>query len=115
MGIKKDELVDRAILLYLDNLSKYLELKQEMHDWDILSDEALLNFEKSLWKKAHSGSTYFQCAGIEISQYSGSETIKKQWVNNNFYSFSFSSESNRQEKTKKQDRGIRELNFECDW
>ena len=48
LGIKKDELVGRAILLYLDNLSKYLELKQEMHDWDILSDEALLNFEKSL-------------------------------------------------------------------
>lgn len=48
LGIKKQELIDRAILLYLDNLSKYLELKKEMREWDILSDEALTNFEKSL-------------------------------------------------------------------
>lgn len=48
LGIKKQQLVDRAILLYIDNLSKYLELKEEMKEWDYLSDEALLNFEKSL-------------------------------------------------------------------
>lgn len=47
LGIEKDELVDRAILVYLDNMSKYLELKQEMKEWDALSDEALINFEKS--------------------------------------------------------------------
>lgn len=48
LGIKRQELIDRAILLYLDNIGKYLSLKQEMKEWDILSDEALLNFEKSL-------------------------------------------------------------------
>jgi len=48
LGIKEKELIDRAILLYLDNISKYLSLKQEMKEWDLLSDEALMNFEKSL-------------------------------------------------------------------
>lgn len=48
LGMKREKLVDRAILLYLDNLSKYLDLKQEMKEWDILSDEALQNFEQSL-------------------------------------------------------------------
>ena len=48
LGIKRSKLIDRAILLYLDNLSKYLNLKKEMKEWDILSDEALSNFEKSL-------------------------------------------------------------------
>ncbi len=48
LGIQKQEFVDRAILLYLDNLEKYLNLKQEMQEWDILSDEALFNFEKTL-------------------------------------------------------------------
>ena len=48
LGIKKEELIDRAILLYLDNIGKYLDLKQEMKEFDILSDEALMNFEKSL-------------------------------------------------------------------
>jgi len=48
LGIKKEELIDGAILLYLDNLEKYIELKKEMKDWDKLSDEAFLKFEKSL-------------------------------------------------------------------
>lgn len=48
LGIKKQELVDRAVLLYLDSISKYLNLKHEMKEWDILSDEALTNFEKSI-------------------------------------------------------------------
>ena len=48
LGIQRQEFVDRAILLYLDNLEKYLHLKQEMQEWDVLSDEALLNFEKTL-------------------------------------------------------------------
>jgi len=46
--IKKEEIIDRAILLYLDSIKKYLDLKQELKGWDILSDEALFNFEKSL-------------------------------------------------------------------
>ncbi|MBI2550041.1 hypothetical protein HYV83_02570 [Candidatus Woesearchaeota archaeon] len=48
LGVKKESLIDRAILLYLDNLSRYAELKKEMKEWDFLSDEALINFEKSL-------------------------------------------------------------------
>ena len=46
LGIEKEELVDRALLLYLDNINKYVELKKELKEWDTLSDEALLNFEK---------------------------------------------------------------------
>ncbi len=48
LGIKKQRLVDKAILLYLDNINKYLDLKKEMKEWDYLSDEALSNFEDSL-------------------------------------------------------------------
>lgn len=48
LGIAKKQLVERAILLYLDNLSKYISLKKEMREWDFLSDEALSKFEKSL-------------------------------------------------------------------
>jgi len=48
LGIEKTGLIDRVILFYLDNLSKYLELKEEMRSWDALSDEALSNFECTL-------------------------------------------------------------------
>ena len=48
LGIGKKELVDRAILTYIDSVSRFLELKKEFKEWDELSDEALLNFEKSL-------------------------------------------------------------------
>ena len=48
LGIQKQEFVDRAILLYLDNIEKYLNLKREMQEWDALSDEALSDFEKAL-------------------------------------------------------------------
>ncbi len=47
-GIGKEELVDRAILVYLDQMNKYFELKEEFEIWDELSDEALENFERSL-------------------------------------------------------------------
>ncbi len=48
MGIDKKELVDRAILTYIDSVSKLLDLKKEFKSWEKLSDEALLNFEKAL-------------------------------------------------------------------
>ena len=48
IGIKKQDLVEMALLLYLDNSSKYLELKQEIKEWDFISDEALINFEKEI-------------------------------------------------------------------
>ncbi len=48
LGIEDKEIVDRAIIVYLDSIEKMLELKREMKDWDALSDEALISFEKSL-------------------------------------------------------------------
>ena len=47
LGIKKQELIDKAISLYLNNLKKTAALKKEIKEWDSLSDEALINFEKS--------------------------------------------------------------------
>ncbi len=48
LGLKKNELADKALLLYLDNISKHVALKKEMKKWDFLSDEAFVNFEKAL-------------------------------------------------------------------
>lgn len=48
LGIKDAEIVNRAVLVYLDNLQKYMELKKELAAWDSLSDEAILNFERQL-------------------------------------------------------------------
>ncbi len=48
LGIERSKIIDRAILIYLDNLAKYIDLKHEMKAWDALSDEALINFEKAL-------------------------------------------------------------------
>ena len=47
LGMNEKELIDRAILVYLDSRRSYLELKDELKAWDLLSDEALLDFEKS--------------------------------------------------------------------
>lgn len=47
-GMEKEEIIDRAILLYLDSIQKQLELKKELKMWDLLSDEALENFERDL-------------------------------------------------------------------
>ena len=48
LGIQKKELIRRAIIVYLDAISKDLSLRKEMAELDELSDEALYNFEKSL-------------------------------------------------------------------
>ena len=48
LGVDEQEIVDRALLVYLDNMNKYLQLKKEMEVWDVLSDEALEDFERSL-------------------------------------------------------------------
>ena len=48
LGIGERQLVESAILLYLDKISKYLNLKKEMNQWDSLSDKALMNFDISL-------------------------------------------------------------------
>jgi len=46
--LEKEEIVNKALLLYLDNIEKYLELKKEFRTWDKLSDEALQNFWRDL-------------------------------------------------------------------
>jgi hypothetical protein len=48
LGIDKEEIVNRAILLYMDSIEKLLLLKKEMNIWDKLSDEALEKFEMGL-------------------------------------------------------------------
>ncbi len=47
LGLKKQEVIDKALLLYLDNLYQYKEFKKEMKAWDLLSEEAWTHFEKS--------------------------------------------------------------------
>ena len=48
LGINDKKLIDRAIIVYLDAIQKQIDLKREMKLWDELSNEALINFEKSL-------------------------------------------------------------------
>ncbi len=48
LDLEEEEIINRAVLLYLDNIQKYLELKKEFKAWDELSDEALGNFERNL-------------------------------------------------------------------
>jgi len=47
-GLKKKDVVNRALSLYLDSLNQFLDLKNELKIWDSLSDEALSNFEKRI-------------------------------------------------------------------
>jgi hypothetical protein len=47
-GIQEENLIQRAILYYLDSIQKQVDLYDEMHTWDRLSDEALVNFEETL-------------------------------------------------------------------
>ena len=48
LGFNETEIMERAVLLYIDSIQKQINLKQELGAWDDLSDEALNNFEKSL-------------------------------------------------------------------
>jgi len=51
LGVDEENLIQRAVLFYLDELQKQVDLKQEMNQWDMLSNEALMNFEESLYDK----------------------------------------------------------------
>ena len=44
--LKKQEVIDKALLLYLDNLHQYKEFKKEMKAWDLLSEEAWSRLDK---------------------------------------------------------------------
>lgn len=41
MGIKEKELVNRAVLLYMESARKILAVENEFIAWDALSDEAM--------------------------------------------------------------------------
>ena len=51
LGVHEENLIQRAVLFYLDAIQKQVDLKQEMNEWDMLSNEALMNFEESLYDK----------------------------------------------------------------
>ncbi len=46
--VHEENLVQRAVIYYLDTIQKQVELKKEMNQWDMMSDEALANFEEML-------------------------------------------------------------------
>ena len=46
MGISEEELAERALRFYVASIRQELELEQELHAWDHVSDEALLNMER---------------------------------------------------------------------
>lgn len=48
LGFSEQDIVERAIVVYLDIIRKQMELKKEFQEWDELSDEALDNFEGAL-------------------------------------------------------------------
>lgn len=48
LGLGKKEVIDKALLLYLDNLNQYKEFKKEMKAWDLLSEEAWSNLDRSI-------------------------------------------------------------------
>ena len=47
-GLNEEEIVNNAVVLYLDTVKKHMQLKKELNDLDELSDEALSNFEAQL-------------------------------------------------------------------
>ncbi len=48
IGVQEENFIQKAVLYYLDAIQEQFELKQEMNEWDKLSDEALTNFEEML-------------------------------------------------------------------
>jgi hypothetical protein len=48
IGISEEELAERALRFYLASIHQELELEQELHAWDEVSDEALLNMERAM-------------------------------------------------------------------
>ena len=48
LGVGQNDVIDRAISLYLDSISKQMDFRRELKQWDILSDEALLSFDEEV-------------------------------------------------------------------
>ncbi|MEK7673938.1 MAG: hypothetical protein AAB371_01965 [Patescibacteria group bacterium] len=51
LGLKKEDILKNAVAFYLNNISSYLGLREELDAWDKLSDEALVHFEKKYEKR----------------------------------------------------------------
>lgn len=51
MGVDEQELVERAILFYLNTIKEHTALRQEFDIWDRLSDEAFVSMEKNSYEK----------------------------------------------------------------
>ena len=49
-GMKRQEIINKALLHYAEELKKMVELKKEMKAWDDISDEDFEKFEGELWK-----------------------------------------------------------------
>ena len=54
-GSEVDVVINKALVHYINETKKMLELRSEVTDWGKLSDEALENFERELWKKEKFG------------------------------------------------------------
>lgn len=48
IGIDEEELIDRALLFYLNSIQADIDLEKELKAWDSLSDEALINMDAGL-------------------------------------------------------------------
>ena len=48
LGVSKEELAERTMRFYLASIHQELTLEQELHAWDQISDEALLNMEQAM-------------------------------------------------------------------
>ncbi|MEK6862262.1 MAG: hypothetical protein AABY07_09945 [Nanoarchaeota archaeon] len=46
MGLSKEEIVVRALKLYLSNLKEYLDLKEEIYTWEEATTEDFSNWDK---------------------------------------------------------------------
>ena len=48
MGLNEQELINRALTLYLKSVEQIVSLNDELRAWDILSDEALIDAEQNI-------------------------------------------------------------------
>lgn len=46
LGIQQQEIVNRALVVYLDSMDKYLGLKEELEAWETAGVEDLSRFEQ---------------------------------------------------------------------
>lgn len=54
LGMNELEVINHAILFYLDSIEKNVQLRNEFQAWERLSDEAWGNLDKE-WKREKSG------------------------------------------------------------